>query len=329
MSDLAAQPVLTETPAAPAVTETPESTEGGEELESKSGGEEGGVGAHGEKPGTEMTEADYLDDIEFERLKKKKRKMKIDNEDVEMTLEDVFKNTALNKSVTKRGQEAAEARKFAEENMKRMQDFLETAKGDPDVLWELAQRLGHDPEQLAIAKARAAYEWSKKTPEEREAIETKRERDQLKADREAREAAEAEREQDGHRAAIATEVENDLLETIKELPFRADAITGERVAQALAFLYNRDNKKPTPKETAAFVLQSLEQDVKRYIKTVSPEKLQEFLGKESVDALQEALIKQAEKNLPYAPSSGNKRQDGDLKPKAKKHEIGIDDWMNS
>jgi hypothetical protein len=277
---------------------------------------------------TKPAEDEYLSDEDWAKFSKKKRKLKIGDEDAEMTLEEIARNTALNKVLTGRGQEAAAHRKEAQETQAKLNQFFEKAQKDPTLFWQLMEKLGHDPRELAILKAKEAYEWDQKSEVEKRAIIAERERDRLKAEREAELAAKDAEENDKKLMAVETEIQTDITDTIKELGITPDAVTVERIAQAITFLYNRDDKKPTTKDVAQFVLQNLEQDVSRYVKKLSPEKARELFGKEFIDQFQASLIKQAEKNLPGSPSKRTSADDSD-RPRTSKKEIGIDDWFNS
>jgi hypothetical protein len=326
MSDAQAAPTPTS-----ATTETPVSqnetpaadVSSSERLEATTEGETGSPVE------AKSTEDDYLSDEEWTKLSKKKRKLKFGDEDAEMTLEEIAKNTALNKTVTKRGQEAADLRRQSEQNEARLQQFFEKAKEDPTIFWELMEKLGHDPEAVAIQRARQAYEWSQMTEQQREFELTKRENARMKAEREAEKAAKDAEQRDSQLQAVEQEVQSDIINIVKELDISPDVVTMERIAQASTFLYNRDNKKPQAKEVAQFVLQHLEQDVARYIKKLSPEKASELFGKEFIDKFQASLIKQAEKNLPGSPSKRTSADDSDRTRRQVKKEIGIDDWMKT
>lgn len=272
--------------------------------------------------------SEYLSDEEWASLSKKKRKLKIDNEDTEMTLAEIERNTAINKSVTKRGQEAAERAKLAEERENSLKDFLEEAKANPRLLWALAEKFGHDPDALAIERARQAYEWSQLTDEEKENRVAKMERDQLRAEKEEREAELRQTAEYQEAQEVETEIQSDIEATIAEMKLSSpDAVDIERIVQATQFLYNRLERKPTPQEVAQFVLPKLGQDVKRYLQSVGPEQLSELLGREALDKLQSHVIKQAEsKNLPFAPS---KRTSAEDKKPAVRKEIGVNEFFKN
>jgi len=309
-----AAPAATETPAVEVVKETREQGLAEAPEPAK------------EDPQDNNVSDEYLSDEEWARLSKKKRKLKIDDEEAEMTLEEIARNTGINKRVTQRGQEAAAKEKAAQEQQARMQAFFNEMREDPNRAFELLEKLGHDPDQIAIARARQAYEWTQKSEIEKRAILAERQAMALKDQIERDKRAKIESEQDAKMKAIETEIETDIKETLKVIDLPTDVVNVERIAQALTFLYNRDGKKPTPQQVREFVLPVLEQDALRFVRSMSPEQFEKFLGEEYLDKYMAHRVKRAEKNLPYAPSKRTSAKDDSTAPKKK---IGVNEWFKT
>jgi len=74
--------------------------------------------------------------------------------------EDVFKGFGLNQAGYQKLNEGKDL-------VNNVRDYFNQIKGNPDMLWDLAQRLGHDPSALAEKHLRAKIAEAQMTPEDR------------------------------------------------------------------------------------------------------------------------------------------------------------------
>jgi len=95
-----------------------------------------------------------------------KRKVKVGDEELEVSADEAFKNYQLARASYKKMEEAAKVRKEAEAALTEVRGFIQGLK-DPKNLWQLVQQLGHDPRHLSEAHLAEQIRIESLSPEER------------------------------------------------------------------------------------------------------------------------------------------------------------------
>lgn len=265
---------------------------------------------------------------EIPEYRKVKHKVKLPDGEFEVDYDELVRSYQKGKTLTQREQENAKLRKEALSEKDRLAQFLNAAKGDPNLIWQLAQELGHDPAKLAVERAYEIMEFEKKTPDEKRAIEAERKASQYEAKIKQIEDERIENEKSYHAKQVEEEIQNDILTVVKELGGDVDATDIETIAQIQQALYYANGTKPDPKEVAKRVLareqQVTEKRLKRALK--SSEDLAAILDKDLLKLIQKQLVDKARKDLPSIPPS-KPAASGSTPAKSKK--MGVDTWFKS
>lgn len=196
-------------------------------------------------------------------------------------------------------QEAAETKKQA----KAMLDF---AKSDPKGFF---QKLGMDPYEFAEATLAEKIEMLSMSPEQREAMEAKRELEQYKSrEREVQERQKKEREVEEirkHEATLSQEIAQalkdfDLVDKTTDL---ADAkLLMEQVVAQMIYADKR-GEQLSAREAAARVKDKYLPKVERQFRSMSPEKILKLLGDQKWNELREYDLKRVTGTAPPTVNS--------------------------
>ena len=168
---------------------------------------EGEESEEGEESSDEKLEAA---EEEIKQLKKK-LKLKVDGQEIEEEIdfeddEALIKNLQKAKAFDKKAQESAEYRK-------QMEGLLGALRENPAAV---LQELGMDVNQMAYDQLNAYLEEEKKSPEQKRLEEIERERDSLKAEKERLAEEKATAEEQRLRDEAASQIQEDILGTLKE-----------------------------------------------------------------------------------------------------------------
>lgn len=271
--------------------------------------------------------ADYISDDELAKLKARKLKLKLDGQDAEMTLEEVLKNTALNKVITKRGQEASETKKQAQQQLDALAHFLTYARENKGALWELAEKLGHNPDEIAEERVWQKLQYEKMSPAEKEAHELKQKYSALQKQLEEAQMKEKSEQEIVAQKQAEEEVQTDVEEVLKLLNKKPTPRLVARIAEVLHSSISSLGKKPSYRIVADKIRASLHQDLTEYLSAQDIAALVEAgeIPEKFLSQLSQYQVRKASKKLPGSTPS---TKAASKEPASKKPEkIGINEFF--
>lgn len=212
---------------------------------------------------------------------KKKYKVKVDGQDLEVEEEELIKGYGLRKA----------SHKMYEEGVKAKQNFdaLVKALGDEDALLQILQKRGHDPIKLAEKVLGRHIDEQTMDPREKELRDARAENERLKKAREADiEAARQQRINIKKEALVAsmTEEFTQALDKVSGLPKTKENVA--KMAEYIARAAKEEGWKMSAEEAATLVLQDLDGYGESNLRNASGEKLLKILGDEAVTRLLQA-----------------------------------------
>lgn len=233
------------------------------------------------------------------------RKMKIDDQEIdEAEVVKVYKErTGHQREANKRFQEGQKAKKQAEEFIQQMKD--------EGRLFEVLQKLGHNPRTLAEKYLAAALEEEMLDPKEKEVRQYKSKLEQYeakeKADREAKEKA----DQDALKKKLAEDYSNEFVEALKSTGLPA---TKPMVAEIAKYIARSAKIKfpMTAIEAAKLVQQDLESFDKHRLHAADGERLAKMLGEEGLKKVREydtGRLKDPKSQLKTPEVQGDRRSE--------------------
>lgn len=260
MSDVVAAPVVTETP----VVEAPTPDITGEQAKAMVEAEK--ARANGIVPeGATKEEA---------REAIRKYKLKVDGEEVEVDEEELKRGYSHQRAANKILQEGRLARKQAEEFLAMMRD--------PNKLWEVAQKLGHDPRSLAEKHLVSQLEDEMLDPREKELRQVKRELEQIKEiERQQKEEVERQRNE-ALKAKYAKDYSDQFVAALQEtgLPPTKPMVSemAKYIGRAAELGF-----KMTAHEAAQLVKEDTQMAYQRLIGDADGEMLLKLIGEETAN----------------------------------------------
>ncbi len=286
------------------------------DADSSDDSDDAGSSSHGKKKAA-------AEEAEEEGKEKKKLKRKVDGKMVEVTEDELWKHYGKEKAATKKTMEAAEIRKEAEKikadaetTLEQINGLFEKMKENPDLLFELAERLGHDPKQLARKKTLEELEYERMDPKDREILELRKKAekaDQLEAAQKEESVKRAAAQKKAH---FTSSVDNLMAETFKLSGLQPKRITIARMAEACQTLINA-SKTPGELPTAQQVLEKFlgysRQDLSEMVGEQDIETLHK-LGLISDNFVEQTVKWHLAKNKANLPSFGNKQNANVKKP---------------
>lgn len=154
---------------------------------------EGTNGLDDESDSGELSENDESGDSQ------EKHRLKVDGKWEELTIDQLKAKASEAMASQRRFEQAAEKEKLANERVKladqrtaQVANLIKTLRSSPDELAFAGEKLGHDMDAWAIKRAREIIQYRSMSDEEREAFDTKKERDALKAEKQTAEEKRAE-----------------------------------------------------------------------------------------------------------------------------------------
>lgn len=277
-------------------------------------------------------ESDFITEAEWKSLSKKKWKVPVGKDSVPMTLEEITKNTALNKVLTQRSQEAAAERKAAREEKDSVAQFIKTLQTDPTQLWELGKKLGHDMDKIAEDKIWSAIQYNKMTPEQRELAD----REQVIAEKEAKYRDEELKRESVEQQQLVKRYEEEISgiveQTVKLTGQKPTTILFARAAELIQNYVNAKDSLPDPKFVAEKLRSFRNQEftdlvgsaesVEQLVEALPEEKREEFLNK-----MRKYFVDTARKTSKPSQSSAPSRTNG--KAAAQQKPTGIEDFFKN
>lgn len=204
----------------------------------------------------------------------KKFKLKIEGEEREFTLDELLKTKSLEQSSYKKMEQAAEISKKAEGILKEyeslksnvakyenshniLNNLTNQLSENPDVIFSILEKLGHDPDKLAEERLYKKWQYANLTEEQRDYLRLKEFEKQTFAKHEQEKAEAAKQAYESEKHTYASELNSQFGELFKELGGRPDPLTLKLTIEQLQLAHKR--KTPiTVKEAHAKVVQALQ-----------------------------------------------------------------------
>jgi hypothetical protein len=256
-------------------------------------------------------------------------KVKVDGEEVEVTLDQAVREYRRRAAADKRFQEASAIRKDAEA-------VLAKLKENP---WEAMQQIGIDPDKAATDRLLAKIEEEKLAVENPAELERRRVAKQLEAETAAKKELERrieEAELNKKRDEIRSRIDKQFTAALKEEKLPATPYTVGRMADIVARNLREDPRwEAKPSELARLVKEDLQAELAHVIRGLSPAEIESILGPETVKALRNHDLERVRnpklqgQPRKLAPSEGQPRPrrqsyvDPDAAAKA------LEEWMSA
>lgn len=251
------------------IPEARPSDKGGLKGKEEKGGQE--RAEKGEKKGEEKAKPPYDPDARV--------KIKVDGEEVEITLDQAVREYRRRAAADKRFQEASAQRKAAD-------DLMSKLKSDP---WEALRELGVDPDKAASDRILAKIEEEKLAVDNPAELERRKIAKQLEQEKAAREALEKQKEEvelSKKRDIIRSRIDKQFTAALTEAKLPATPYTVARMAEVVARNIREDPRfDATPAELAQLVREDIQVELAAVLRSLKPEQIEAFLGEGTVKAL--------------------------------------------
>lgn len=222
-----------------------------------------------------------------------KYKVKVNGQELEVTLDQLLKNFSLEQASRKKMEEAAEYRKKVTEYEKQVTEYnrlMDNIQSKPELLWEFAKALNLDPHKLSEELLFQRFEYEKLTPEQRRLKELE-EKERLwteKEERAKREAAQAAEQARVEQASARIDDElGQFIETHK-----LDQITVDRMLGVMINSLNQGTDM-TAEQAYARVKSHTEQLRNQWISSMSPEEVVSLLPKSVLEQIRKSDLAKA------------------------------------
>jgi hypothetical protein len=206
----------------------------------------------------------------------RKHKLKVDGQEIEVDEEELKRGYGLQKVSTKRMQEATATKKQAEEFISMMKD-----KGK---VFEVLQKLGHDPRKLTEEFLAEKIKYEMMDPKDRDLLEAQRERDALLEEKKSAQAAKDKEATDKLTKHYVEKYNKEIIEALSDTPIPQNKESVSRMAEYIS-KYAKVKIPITAKEAAILVQQDIEAAQTRIYQGATPEQLLKLLGEEGVQKL--------------------------------------------
>jgi hypothetical protein len=275
------------------------------------------------EPGNEKTRPEATPDF-----KGTKHKVKINGEELEVEYDELVRNYQLNKAITKKEQETAKLRREIAQEKEQLQKFFESAKQDKKVLWELARKFGHNPEELAEELVWEKLQYERMTPEQRELHELRKEREARQKEKEDAERRQKELEAEEEAKRYESEIEEDVLAVVDLAGRKPTPSVVARIAEIYQSHITAKKQKPSREVVAQKLRHWYDQELTAELTEGNIDQFIERLPRDALNKLNEHLVSKARKHLPSSPSpSRPSAEKSQTKPKPKS--IGVDEFFKN
>lgn len=205
---------------------------------------------------------------------------KVNGKEEKMTVREALKRAQLSSASHQKMQEAA---KIAKQG----QQLIQLAKTNPKEFFKLT---GQDPHEFAEATLAEKYEMMQLTPEQKQAMEDRRERDELKAERDERLKRESnDREQQAVQKEMQT-LDTDIGEAFRESGLPRDKFFVAQIAAEMLSASKR-NIQLTAKEAASKVKGRWESSNRTILEGMDASAIQQLLGPKVLKILADQELK--------------------------------------
>lgn len=245
-----------------------------------------------------------------------KHKVKIDGTESEIDYDELVKGYQLEKAAQKRLQEVAEQRKQMQADLEmkaKYENLLTALQKNPEMLWQVAEKLGHNPKALAAKLVQQEYELAQMTPEQRELHYYKQQEAQRQEQEAKRQQEEAKLYEQyvGHQYAATIDQEvGELLQQGEQIPPRLLERTIEYMQRHLD-VYG----KPMPYKKAHFIAKrDIENERRELLQSLDPDSIPQEV-REKLRKQELAKLKQLKTPVTKNESFGSQKP-GAPKPTA-------------
>lgn len=221
--------------------------------------------------------------------KRIKRKVKIDKDERELTIDELGTDYQLREASNRNMRAAAESRK-------QVNDLLDMVGTDPITAFKrlsehpaVSKKLQKDFKTLIHEYVVSEFELDSMTPEQRELHDLRRERDARKKADDDRASQEKAAREEAEAQAAGSKLEQDIVAALKttELPM-TESVLG-RVIEYLEM--GLDNDVPISAAQAVGLVEAdVEREQQERLAKLSPDKIKKMLGPDGLKALQEAEV---------------------------------------
>lgn len=253
-----------------------------------------------------------------------KHKVKVDGQELEVDYDDLIKSYQLEKALTQRSQKIAEERKHVQSDRDALAQFLNQAKKEPKMIFDLAKELGHDPEQLAEDLVWQKIQWQKMSEPERKAIEKEREAMALRAELEKIKQQQDEKELSSYESRAAQQIQDDVIQAVKLSGLKPNKYIVARAAEIYKNSFKLNGEKLAHEVAAKKLRRWFDQEADGY----AQEDPETFLGRFSETTrkrIKDYFVKEA-MNSKQAKLAASQKTPPTQASK-KKEKIGIDDYF--
>lgn len=229
-------------------------------------------------------------------------KVKLDDGEREVPEDELIKNYQLRTVSYKKFEEAAQLRKQAEAERGQVQQLIQTLKSNPNALFELAQRLGHDPRRLAESQLAEALRLEAMDPRERALYEKEQQIQAQMADAEQRQQA-------AYEAEVSRLAEHKQAEYVQSFgaALRAAGVQEHpRLLARMADIALAADAPLSPDQLAAIALEESRTEVKTYLTSLSDEDLLREIGEERMRRVRQKDLERV-RTAPAAPQQAQPR----------------------
>lgn len=236
---------------------------------------------------TESKAAKAAKEVGAKKVDNQTYKIKVDGEEVEMSLEEITKFAQLGKAGQKRMAEAAQIKKEAGE-------LIDLLRSDPEAVLSDPAILGSSEEVIKFAQKILArqLEDEMKSPEVREKEQLQKEvealRKQMKEESEAKSKAEYER-------LVAQEEEklqSEINEAIDSSGLPASPFVLKRISDVLIMAAEND-KQISPKQAMNIVKKEMMKDIKELLGASPEDALEDLIGSDRIKSLRKKQLAKA------------------------------------
>ena len=228
--------------------------------------------------------------------------------------------------MTQKAQKNREEYKRIQAERDALAQFLAQAKAKPEMVFELAKELGHDPEKLAEDLLWQKIQYQKLSEPERKAIELEQEKQRLAEELQQLKSKLEQEEMTKSEQKYHNEIQDDIIESLKLIGKKPNPYLVARAAEIYQNGFKATGQKLPREAVAKKLSQWLDQEFdgiaseepQALLGRLSPttlKKLKEHFVKEAMQTKQAKLAASSNGGLPSTASTNKKK-------------LGIDDYFS-
>lgn len=222
-----------------------------------------------------------------------KHKVKVDGNEMEVSLDELLQGFQLSKASTRRFQEAAELQKQAV-------GLISKIKEDP---WEALKELGYDVDELAEKRTADRFEWAQKPEHERKMIEMERELQRYKQGEEETKKSQETQKQAQLRDTVFREVDDEIGAVLASAGVKPTPRLIARLAESMIANLDANGERLPAAKAYEKTQQDLKDEVISILGSLPIEQAVSLLPKEMVTGFRKHLLSKVNENKPFSSSS--------------------------